>query len=44
VPIAIPIAGALAAAVAESLPISVDDNLTIPLLSGLVMWVVSFAV
>jgi len=44
VPLAVGVAGAVAAAVAESLPISIDDNLTIPLLSGAVMWLVSLLV
>jgi len=44
VPVAVAIAGAVGAAIAEGIPIDIDDNLTIPILSGALMWQVSFAV
>jgi glycerol-3-phosphate acyltransferase PlsY len=44
VPIAVALTGAAAAAIAEGLPTAIDDNLTIPLLSGFIMWLVSFLV
>lgn len=44
VPLAVAITGAASAAIAESLPTAIDDNLTIPLLSGVMMWLVSFLV
>ena len=43
-PLAVAIAGAVGAAIAEGIPIDIDDNLTIPILSGALMWLVSFAV
>lgn len=42
VPLAVALTGAVGATIAESLPIAIDDNLTIPLLSGAMMWLVSF--
>ena len=44
VPLAVAITGAVGAAIAESLPLAIDDNMTIPLLSGVMMWLVTFFV
>ena len=38
------LAGAIVAAAAESLPLPIDDNLTIPVLSGLVMAAINFII
>ncbi len=43
VPLMIVIVGAVCAAIAESLPLPVDDNITIPLFSGLMMWLMQIA-
>jgi glycerol-3-phosphate acyltransferase PlsY len=38
------IIGAVCAAIVESLPLPIDDNITIPLLSGTIMWLIQLAV
>jgi dolichol kinase len=43
VPLVTVIIGAVSAAIVESLPLPVDDNLTIPLFAGLVMWLTQIA-
>jgi glycerol-3-phosphate acyltransferase PlsY len=41
IPLALAFTGAAVATIVESLPLPVDDNLTIPILSGAAMWLVS---